>query len=79
MMSQRKYIKGDRLSLYEAVQHITEGRYIFERNKPQHPGWAAGWPLSLLRGFCAQGVIFEAKLNPDYKERTMQQDAGEVV
>lgn len=69
-MKQRKYIKGERLTLEQAVQHIMGGRYVFERNKPQHPGWAMGWSLGLLRGACAGGHIYEAKINPDYKERT---------
>lgn len=68
-MRQRKYIKGERLTLEEAVRRINAGCYIFERNKPQHPGWAMSWPLSLLRGFCAGGHIYEAKINPEYGNR----------
>lgn len=67
-MRQRKYIKGKRLTVEEAVQRILSGCYVFERDKPQHPGWAASWPLGLLRGLCAGGQIYEATINPDYKD-----------
>jgi hypothetical protein len=69
-MRQRKYVKGAPLTIDEAVQHILAGRYVFERNKPQHPGWAMSWSLGLLRGFCAGGNIFEAIPNPEYVEKT---------
>lgn len=69
-MRTRKYIRGDRLLVEDAVRHILAGRYIFERTKPQHPGWAMSWPLGLLRSFCAGGHIYEAIINPEYVEKT---------
>lgn len=67
-MRARKYIPGEVLTVEEAVRRILAGCYIFERNKPQHPGWTMGWPLACLRSYCANGIIREALINPDYKE-----------
>lgn len=68
-MREKKYIKGDPLTFYKAVEHLLHNRYIFERNKPQHPGWVRSWSVQSLLSACSAGIIFEAKLNPRYKEK----------
>ncbi len=67
-MRQRKFIKGRPLDFIEAVTAARAGNYVFERHKPQHPGWILSWPVVLLLSMCADGNIYEAKRNPEYKE-----------
>lgn len=67
-MRQRKYIKGRPLDFIDAVTAAKAGLYVFERHKPQHPGWILSYPVRLLLMMCAGGYICEAKRNPEYKE-----------
>ena len=68
-MRQRKFIKGRRLTFIEAMYAVDCSEYVFDGDKPQHPGWIISWPLRVLRDRCRRGWIYEAIRNPEYKER----------
>ena len=65
MARHTKYRPGEVLTLWQALEHVVAGRYIYHRDKPQHPGWIRSWPVQLLINAAFAGTLREAILNDE--------------
>jgi hypothetical protein len=46
----RKFVKGAKYeTVFDVVDDILDGRWVFFNDKVTHPGWAASWSLQFIR------------------------------
>ena len=67
-MRQKKYIKGQPLTVFWLAKAVNENKYVMMRDKPQHAGWIRSMQFGTLLAYLKRGSLFEAILNPDYRE-----------
>ena len=57
----RKYEPGEPFrSMADAIRWLEAGRYFFEGDKPQHPGWVLSWRLAYFRAVVMSGHLRRA-------------------
>lgn len=64
-----KYLPGEVITdPIDAVREILAGRYIIEFDKRQHPAWAAGYSLNLIRAAVKARRLRFAIPNPEHPD-----------
>ncbi len=62
MSKQTKFVKGARIwFLAEAITAIDEGRWLYLRDKPVHPGFLMGMTVRTFVGFAKGGHLHYAE------------------
>jgi hypothetical protein len=64
----KKFSRGEKLSVQEALEHIAAGRWVYWQNKPQHPSWLGSMQFLTLVGAAKMGLLREAVPNEEAKE-----------
>ena len=64
----RKFTKGQPLTIFWLAKAVNSNEYVMMRDKPQHAGWIRSMQLGTILAYIEAGSLFEAILNPDYRE-----------
>ena len=67
-MRKKKFTKGQPLTIFWLAKAVNSNKYIFMRDQPKHAGWIRSMQLGTILAYIEVGSLFEAILNPDYRE-----------
>jgi hypothetical protein len=71
------YVPGKRIVSMRQFERVvgagsgtsSTGKYIIYRGKPVHPGWMISMQYEHIRREIGNGVMFEARINPVWKNK----------
>lgn len=68
MSRPRKYLKGEKLDLFEVVAFVMAREYVMQGDRPIHPSFMMSRRLNDLSNCAKAGMFFRAIPNPEHKE-----------